>query len=228
MWKRVAAVVSTAAALLLAGSVLITPSQPSTVDTPPAPTALDRLQQRLREVPGDWTAWAALGLSYVERARITADPAYYPKAEGALRESLRLHASDLATTGLGALANARHDFAQAAALAQEALAANPFSAQAYGVLADALTQLGQPAAATQAVQRMLDLDPGLPMTSSSMACQRTLCHSGSAPCLMPTAPTRFLSTNSSATSPGIRATSPPPARNTPRPDPCSDWRMSTS
>ncbi len=165
MWKRVAAVVSTAAALLLAGSVLITPSQPSTVDTPPAPTALDRLQQRLREVPGDWTAWAALGLSYVERARITADPAYYPKAEGALRESLRLHASDLATTGLGALANARHDFAQAAALAQEALAANPFSAQAYGVLADALTQLGQPAAATQAVQRMLDLDPGLPALS---------------------------------------------------------------
>jgi len=165
MFKRVAAVVATAAALLLAGSVLVRPADaPSTVDVA-APSTLDRLQQRLRDVPGDWTAWAALGLSYVEQARATADPSYYAKAEGSLRESLRLHPSALAMAGLGALANARHDFAEAARLAREALADNPFSAQAYGVLADALTQLGQPDAATDAVQHMLDLDPGLPALS---------------------------------------------------------------
>jgi len=165
MFKRVAAVVATAAALLLAGSVLVRPADaPSKVDVA-APSTLDRLQQRLRDVPGDWTAWAALGLSYVEQARATADPSYYAKAEGSLRESLRLHPSALAMAGLGALANARHDFAEAARLAREALADNPFSAQAYGVLADALTQLGQPDAATDAVQHMLDLDPGLPALS---------------------------------------------------------------
>jgi tetratricopeptide (TPR) repeat protein len=66
-----------------------------------------------------------------------------------------------ALVGLGALANARHDFAAARAEALRAIAADAYSADAYGVLADALTQLGMPAAATGAVQHMLDLRPGL-------------------------------------------------------------------
>ena len=41
------------------------------------------------------------------------------------------------------------------------LRSNPYDAEAYGVLADADTQLGDAAAATAAVQRMLDLRPGL-------------------------------------------------------------------
>jgi tetratricopeptide (TPR) repeat protein len=174
MGKRVAAVVLTAAALLLVGSVAVPPpesgstaamgSTVSTVDSGPLAT-IGRLQQRLHDVPGDWSAWAALGLSYLEQARITADPSYYQRSEGSLRESLRLHPSALAIAGLGALANARHDFAEAARLAREALADNAFSAQAYGVLADALTQLGQTTEATDAIQHMLDLDPGLPALS---------------------------------------------------------------
>ncbi len=62
---------------------------------------------------------------------------------------------------LGALANARHDFAGARDQARAALAVDGYSADAYGVLADAQTQLGDSAAATDAVQRMLDLRPGL-------------------------------------------------------------------
>ncbi|MEU4743277.1 tetratricopeptide repeat protein, partial [Actinosynnema sp. NPDC023658] len=38
----------------------------------------------------------------------------------------------------------------------------PDTADVYGVPADALTQLGMPAEATAAVQRMLDLEPGVP------------------------------------------------------------------
>ena len=41
------------------------------------------------------------------------------------------------------------------------MALNPSSVEAYGVLADATTQLGDTAAATAAVQRMLDLRPGV-------------------------------------------------------------------
>jgi tetratricopeptide (TPR) repeat protein len=122
-----------------------------------------RTQQHLRDVPGDWTAWAALGGAYLEQARVGADPALYPKAEQAARRSLEVRkaGNSEALVVLGALANARHDFAAARGQARAALAANDHDADAYGVLADALTQLGDAAGATAAVQRMLDLRPGL-------------------------------------------------------------------
>ncbi|HKE64593.1 MAG TPA: hypothetical protein VKB59_08060, partial [Micromonosporaceae bacterium] len=126
-------------------------------------TAIARAQQRLRQVPGDWVTWAALGSAYLERARVTADPTYYPKAEGALDKSMSLRSRDNADalTGLGALSNARHDFSDGAKRARQALAVDPYDAEAYGVLTDALTQLGDAAGATEAVQHMLDLRPGL-------------------------------------------------------------------
>jgi cytochrome c-type biogenesis protein CcmH/NrfG len=129
----------------------------------PLAQRIARAQDRLRALPGDHETWAALGLAYLEQARMTADPSGYPKAERALRRSLRIRATDnpAALVGLGALANARHRFAEARTLAGDALRANRFDAEAYGVLADAHTQLGDAAGATAAVQRMLDLRPGL-------------------------------------------------------------------
>ena len=41
-------------------------------------------------LPTDWRSFASLGLAYVQEARVTADPSYYPKAEGVLRRSLEL------------------------------------------------------------------------------------------------------------------------------------------
>src|SRR5690349_11869178 len=52
--------------------------------------SLVALQTRLREQPNDSGAWASLGLAYVEQAKATVDPSYYPKADGALRRSLKL------------------------------------------------------------------------------------------------------------------------------------------
>ncbi len=164
-------VIPLAVALTVAGGVALTPPAPSAqppamtvvVEVDPVARRIERTQQRLRELPGDWEAWAALGASYVERARVTADPTYYPRAEGALNESLRLRPSNPdALIGLGMLANARHDFGGAAKLAGQAVSSNPFSSSGYLVLADAYTQLGDVASATAAVERALDLDPGLP------------------------------------------------------------------
>ena len=125
--------------------------------------SIERAQDRLRRVPDDPTTWAALGTGYVEQARVSGNPAYYPQAQGALERSVQLQPEGNAPAliGLGALANARHDFAAARRYAEQAVATNPSSAEAYGVLADAATQLGDPAAATAAVQRMLDLRPGV-------------------------------------------------------------------
>jgi tetratricopeptide (TPR) repeat protein len=133
---------------------------------PPVPAleaAITRDQQRLKNVPGDYTTWAALGTAYLEQARVSADPSFYPKSEGALKRSLSLRPADNAPAliGLGALANARHDFATALTYATRALAIDSYSADAYAVLTDAHTQLGHAAEATDAVQHLLDLRPGL-------------------------------------------------------------------
>ena len=125
--------------------------------------SIEAALQRLADVPGDHRTWAELGAAYVEQARLTADPSHYAEADDALAESLRLRpdGNDAALTALGALANARHEFRAAAGFAERALEANPYSAAAWGVLTDARTQLGDRAGATEAVQRMLDLRPGV-------------------------------------------------------------------
>ena len=169
--RTVAVVSATALTLFAAGANFgvreksVPASAPGVVQAPADRLAesISRAQDRLRTLPRDYQTWAALGLAYVGRARVTADPSLYPKAEGALRRSLEVRAADnpTALVGLGALANARHEFAAARKFATDALRGNPYDADAYGVLADAYTQLGDAPAATAAVQRMLDLRPGL-------------------------------------------------------------------
>jgi tetratricopeptide (TPR) repeat protein len=169
-----AAAVAAGVALLVVAAVPVL-NRPQT--SPPAQqpasaafAATDSLSQqianaqvRLQKVPNDAKAWAQLGGSYVQQARVTADPSYYPRSEGALTKSLELKPdnNDLAMTGMGALANARHEFTQAADYARRAQAINAFGSASYGVLADALIQLGDYPGATGAAQRMLDLAPGV-------------------------------------------------------------------
>lgn len=119
--------------------------------------------ERLRVLPEHAPTWAQLGGAYVEQARVTADPTYYGRAESALRRSLQLRpqGNGAALLGMGALANARHDFAAARDWAVRARVELPDTAAVHGVLADALTQLGDADGATAAVQRMLDLRPSV-------------------------------------------------------------------
>ncbi len=124
-------------------------------------------QRRLGATPGDWRSWARLAMLYLEQSRASGDPSWYAKAEQAVVQSFERGpaANPDASIAAGALANARHDFAQARGHALDALAVNAFSASAYAVLGDAETQLGNREAATEAIQRMLDLRPGLPAYS---------------------------------------------------------------
>jgi tetratricopeptide (TPR) repeat protein len=125
--------------------------------------AITELQQRLRAVPSDWRSFASLGLAYVQQARVTADPTYYPKAEGVLTRSLDLNRDEnfVGLTGLGALALARHDFAGAFKWGKEARAVNPYNGNVYGVIGDSLVELGRYAKAFRTIQRMVDLKPDL-------------------------------------------------------------------
>jgi len=122
------------------------------------------LQQHLRAQPRDARGWATLGLAYVELARVSGDPSYYPKAEGVLATSLRTQPgdNDAALTGLAALAAARHDFSTALRQADAALAVNPYNPNALAARTDALTELGRYAAAFTAARRADSVHPGLP------------------------------------------------------------------
>ena len=122
---------------------------------------ISSLQAHLLDVPGDHVAWATLGLAYVQQAKVTVNPDYYPKAEGVLAKSLAINNTDnfLAYAGMASLANARHDFADAKQHAERGLAINPYSSLLYGALSDAEIQLGEYEAAFADVQRMVDLSP---------------------------------------------------------------------
>jgi len=125
--------------------------------------AIAKAQARLRQVPRDYATWASLGSSYVQQGRITADPSYYPKAQGALERSIALNSTDnwQGLAAMGALANARHDFARALVWGRKAVAVDSYSAYSYGVIADAQTQLGDYPGARASIQKMLDLKPGI-------------------------------------------------------------------
>jgi len=171
-WSRTALGATTAvglAAVLLGVGVaassqsaapVITDVQTSPVNSPTA--AIEKLQKDLARVPGNYRAWTDLGYAYVQRARATADPSLYLRAEGAFDKALALRPkdNDSALAGQASLAAARHDFAAALALTDQALAINGFSATTYAVRADALTELGRYDQARDAVQKMFDLRPG--------------------------------------------------------------------
>jgi tetratricopeptide (TPR) repeat protein len=130
----------------------------------PLSVSILKAQAQLRSYPQDEQTWAELGTAYVQQARVTGDPTYYPKAEGALGRSLSLNTTDnwQGLIGMGSLANARHEFSQALGWARKARAINPYNSTIYGVMDDALTQLGDYPGATAALQKMLDLQPGIP------------------------------------------------------------------
>lgn len=120
------------------------------------------LQATLRRNPRDVHSYGLLGLAYQQRARETGDPAYYTKSEGVLRRALVLAPNDLlATSGLGSLALSRHRFREALALGRHAVALSPTTARSYGVVGDALVELGRYREAFAAFDRLARLRPGL-------------------------------------------------------------------
>jgi tetratricopeptide (TPR) repeat protein len=119
------------------------------------------LQQQLRS-RASAKGFALLGLAYQQRARETGDPSWYPKSAAALRRALELEPEDLtATQGLASLALSRHRFRDALAIGRRARTLSPSTARTYGILGDALVELGRYREAFAAFNRLAALKPGL-------------------------------------------------------------------
>ena len=134
------------------------------------------LQARLRRHPEDHRAWSTLALAYVEQARITADPTYYPKAERALARAAaaRARATRCCSRRAATLAAARHDFAGRCGSPTPALRGQPLQRAGRGGplrRADRARPLRRGAARPRT--RADDLDPG-PSTFARLSYQAEL------------------------------------------------------
>jgi tetratricopeptide (TPR) repeat protein len=124
--------------------------------------AVEDAQRRLAQAPQDTRALTALAGAYLQRARETGDPTYYPKTDGLLTIALAMGPADADTIIIaGSLALARHDFAAAVDWGRRAVDLAPRRPAAYGVLVDALVELGRYDEAIAAAQLMVDLRPDL-------------------------------------------------------------------
>ncbi len=159
----------TAAALLLGGALRDSSGAGPAPDGAPAAARpadtgalIAGLQAKVRANPYDVTSLDSLGLAYQQLARETGDPSYYARSDEALHRALRLAPRDLlATSGLGSLALSRHRFREALALGRRAHAISPTSARNYGVIGDALVELGRYRAGFRAFDKMAGIRPDL-------------------------------------------------------------------
>lgn len=111
--------------------------------------------------PADAKQHTQLGFEHLDRARDEADPSALPLAEKEFRRAMELEPRGDHETfvGMASLANARHDFRGSVEWSRKAIAIDPHDASAYGVLGDALFELGRVRAADDAYQHMVDRRP---------------------------------------------------------------------
>jgi tetratricopeptide (TPR) repeat protein len=123
---------------------------------------IQAIQTHLKEAPSDWGSYGQLGLAYLQKARETGDPAYYPKAEQAFSITLANNPGDYSSVaGMGALKLAQHQFKSALDWGERSRSVNPDHAFGYGVSADAQIELGQYPEAVQTLQEMVNLRPDM-------------------------------------------------------------------
>lgn len=144
----------------------------------PLPVSSERsinlLKAQLRENPDNVTVASTLGLALLQRVRETGDVSLYGQAEQVLQTALSHDPRSLdALIGMGSLANARHQFSEALTWGEKARDVSPYRAAVYGVITDALTELGRYEEAAAAADKMVKTRPDL-ASYSRVAYQREL------------------------------------------------------
>ena len=131
-------------------------------------------QDKLRTSPTDANSYANLGLAYLQKVREVSDPTYYTKAEQVFKKALEIDPANInAMGGMGSLALSRHQFAQGLEWGQKAQQLRPALSYNYGVINDALIELGRYDEAAQTLQQMVNLRPDL-SSYSRISYQREL------------------------------------------------------
>jgi tetratricopeptide (TPR) repeat protein len=119
-------------------------------------------QQLLRRNPRSASAYLGLGDALIRKARESGDPSYFSRAEDALKKTLQIAPQNAgALRHLAYVYYSRHEFAPAALYARKAIEINSQDSDAYGVLGDALLEVGRYHEAQAAYHYMIELDESL-------------------------------------------------------------------
>ncbi len=120
-------------------------------------------REKLRREPRDVESRVALAQALLQQANATGrETEYVPAAREALAEALRQDPDNYHALLLqGTLFNKLHRFEDARDLAQRMIAQHPRHAYSYGVLVDALVELGEYDAAVAASDSMLAIKPSI-------------------------------------------------------------------
>jgi tetratricopeptide (TPR) repeat protein len=129
----------------------------------PVDERIETLERRIEPDDGDHAARSELAALYLERARRTGDLAGYERAEALAGEALDISPGEPAAQAvLASVRYGRHEFAEAAAIAEGVLARSPSERQAIAVLGDARLELGDLAGAEAQYDRLRDLAGPVP------------------------------------------------------------------
>lgn len=121
-----------------------------------------RAQRELRSRPGQAGGYARLAQAFLQRERETADPSFAAYAEDALVAAEARDPRDPEVMIASILRqHQQHRFAQARDAARELIAAAPDRSIGFLLLGDALLELGDYGAATDAYQKAIDMRPDL-------------------------------------------------------------------
>lgn len=123
---------------------------------------IERLENLVAARPHDVETLGALGRAYEQRVRETGDLDLNAEAEAAYARALAADGTSyVAATGLASVAASRHEFRKALRLARRAVALEPRSGPAHGILGDALVELGRYRGGFAVFERMAALEPNL-------------------------------------------------------------------
>ncbi len=126
----------------------------------PTDKTIRSLESRLKIYPQDFKSYDALGASYIQKGRETADATYFELAKESLDMSLDLVSSGpdaaSAKTHMAVVAMSEHQFEDALYWAQSALACGSGDPSAWAIVGDALTDMGEYDRAEDSYSRLRD------------------------------------------------------------------------
>lgn len=128
-----------------------------------AQKAVDHYRYEIRTHPEVVSNYVQLAQLFLQEARVTANHhEYLPKAKSLLDQALAKNPNDFeALAATASMQMTLHRFKEAKEFAERALAQNAYSAFAYGVLCDALTELGAYGEAVAVSDKLQSLRPDL-------------------------------------------------------------------